>query len=184
MSVRKRLLLCVFISSWTQADTDWKTYSATGCVPDGKRKSGSNVIAYDGFGGICNRSRDKHIDIVCPVIRDFSRSRMPIEVKHSGRSGNQNVDLTCTLRNMKTHHQDGGSNMAAFFASLTPIAIHSTERFTIRHVITDLQQSSIDSHNFGATILTCRLPKSYNSVNGKDVTSCLYNYSIREWDGQ
>lgn len=69
-------------------------------------------------------------------------------------------------------------------ASLTPIAIHSTECFTIRHVITDLQQSSIDSHNFGATILTCRLPKSYNSVDGKDVTSCLYNYSIREWDGQ
>jgi hypothetical protein len=172
------------ISTHLYAGTDWKTYSATGCVPDGKRKAGSNIIRYDGFGGICNLSGEKSVDIVCPVIRDYSSSHMPVRFRHSGRSGNPDADLVCTYRNMRTQASDSGSSMASQFATLTPIKLANNNRFAIRHAVTEIPvQPRKFLTDYGASILTCRLPQSDYTVDGRAVTSCLYNYSIREWDG-
>lgn len=178
-------ILCMFISTGlVYADRDWKSYPATACVPEGTPSGSSDMVYYDNVGGICNLSAQQDIDIICPVVRDFSRSRMPIETRHSGRSGNSNQDLTCVLRNMRTQAEDSGTAMGGFFATLTPIPIHSTDQFSVRQVITDLRHLAIDNHDFGGTVFACRLPRSNFRVDTSNVTSCLYNYSIYEWDGQ
>ena len=50
-----------------------------------------------------------------------------------------------------------------------------------RHVKTEIPL--IDAEDYGATIISCELPRSRNRQDGIQVRSCLYNYSVREFDG-
>ena len=71
--------------------------------------------------------------------------------------------------------------MAGFFAVLKPILSQSEG---IQTQETNLKNSGIHSHDFGSHVLTCILPKTNFTKNKQDITSCLYSYSIQEWDGK
>jgi hypothetical protein len=160
------------------ADTDWKTYPGTSCQAGQRRQS----IDYDAFGGICNTSTQQNVVVHCPIVRDYSQSQFPIFVRHSGRSGNPDVPLRCTLRNMRRGATNSGSAMEAQDVALAEIP--SGTSTTIRNRDTNLIDVALDAEDWGAHVLTCDLPRSMFVSNGQQVLSCLYNFSIREWDGQ
>jgi hypothetical protein len=53
----------------------------------------------------------------------------------------------------------------------------------IRTRDTDLTNIAPDVEDFGSHVLTCDLPESRFVSNGQQILSCLYNYSVQEWDG-
>jgi hypothetical protein len=179
MPIRAVLLLALLcLPDIGYGDTDWKTYAGTSCQAGHRRES----VDYDAFGGICNTSRDRNVVVHCPVVRDYSQSRFLINIRHAGRSGNPDAALRCTLRNMRHGAVNSGSAMQAHAVNLEPIPFVNTT--TIRTRDTDLRNAAIDAEDWGAHVLTCDLPASKFELDGQQVLSCLYNYSIREWDGQ
>jgi hypothetical protein len=156
-------------------DTDWKTYAGAKCQPGHRVES----VDFDAFGGICNTSLQQNVVVHCPLVRDFSQGRFPMFVRHSGRSGNPDVALRCTLRNMRRTAINSGSAMEAHRVDLEPIP--SGGSAIIRTRDTDLA-SGPGAEDWGAHVLTCDLPESRFILNGQQVLSCLYNYSVRERD--
>jgi hypothetical protein len=178
LSLRVLLFVPVLLPGIAWSDTDWKTYAGTSCQAGHRRES----IDYDAFGGICNTSGQQNVVVHCPLVRDFSQSEFPIFIRHSGRSGDPDVALRCTLRNMRRTAVNSGSAMEAHDVQLQPIP--SGNSAIIRTRDTDLINVDLDAEDWGAHVLTCDLPRSRFVLNGQQITSCLYNFSIREWDGQ
>jgi len=153
------------------AGTDWKTYAGTACQA-GHR---SELIDYDAFGGICNTSPDQNVVVHCPLVRDFSQSRFPLFVRHSGRAGS--ATLRCTLRSMRRE-----GTQSAIEHRAVPLTEILVSPFTsIEAKDTDLSRMTTES--WGAFVLTCDLPSSFRLNDGSRIQSCLYNYSVQEWDG-
>jgi hypothetical protein len=150
------------------AGTDWKTYAGTACQA-GHR---SELIDYDAFGGICNTSPDQNVVVHCPLVRDFSQSRFPLFVRHSGTAGR------CTLRSMR---REGASPSAMEHRAIPLTEILVSPFTSIEAKDTDLSRMTTES--WGAFVLTCDLPSSFRLNDGSRIQSCLYNYSVREWDG-
>lgn len=169
--------LLIGVASSATADTNWKTFPGTSC------QTNSSNAFYDGFGGLCNESRREDMSITCAVTRDYSISKFPIELMVSGRSGNPDQDMTCVFRNLRLNAEDSGESMAAFFAEMEPIESNAATTIRTRGPVTNLK-SDIPAEDFGAHVLVCTLPASRFVKDRVQVTSCLYNYSVREWDGQ
>jgi len=172
------LTALLIVPGMTYGDTDWKTYPGTLC----QVHRNPSIAEYDAFGGICNKSMTEDLAILCPLVRDMSQSRFPILIRHSGRSGNTGKAMLCTLRNMKRTAANSGGAMGGFSKDLKPISSAKSEGIQTQE--TDFKNSGIDSHDFGSHVLTCLLPKSNFSNNKQQITSCLYSYSIQEWDGK
>lgn len=172
------LTALLIVPGMTYGDTDWKTYPGTLC----QVQKDASIAEYDAFGGVCNTSTTKDLAVLCPLVRDMSQSRFPILIRHSGRSGNVDKAMVCTLRNMKRTAANSGGAMAGFFSDLQPISSAKSEGIQTKE--TDLKNSGIGSDDFGSHVLTCLLPKSNFSKNKQKITSCLYSYSIQEWDGK
>ena len=163
------------------ADTDWKTFAASEC-------QSNQQVVYATDGSVCNNSSETTAWIHCPTVRDFSTSMLPVEVRHTGRSGDEKQPLKCTLRNMNTTgFEEGDGSIYAYYANLTdihagePASPGSNALLFGRHVITEIPL--IKATDFGATIISCELPRSRMRQNDIPVRSCLYNYSVREFDG-
>ena len=166
------LVALLALTDVAPAGTDWKTYAGTACQA-GHR---SQLIDYDAFGGVCNTSSDQNVVVHCPLVRDFSESRFPIFARHSGRTGSLSQALQCTLRSMR---RMGGtpSSMEHRAFPLTNIDFNGLNLIEAK----DTDISRMTTESWGALVLTCDLPPSF--VDGFQIQSCLYNYSVREWDG-
>lgn len=171
----------IFASSSVFSDTDWKTFAATDC-------QSNQPVVYAADGSICNESTQTTAFIHCPTVRDFSRSMFPVEARHTGRSGDSDLPLKCTMRNMNTiGFGEGDGSIFAYYATLKEIPAGEANSpgtnamLNARHVITKIP--FVKAVDYGATIMSCELPRSRNRQNHIQVRSCLYNYSVREFDG-
>src|SRR5262245_14976673 len=111
-SLTRRIIFVIpflFLPEIALSYTDWKTYAGASC----KSCHRAWTVDYDACGGICNTSVNQNLVVHCPVVRDFSQSRFPIFIRHSGRSGNPDVDLRCTMRTMRRTSNNSGSSMGA-----------------------------------------------------------------------
>jgi hypothetical protein len=178
IGITASLIALLLVPGTTHGDTDWKTYPGTLC----QVHRNPSIAEYDAFGGVCNISTTKDLAILCPLVRDMSQSRFPILIRHSGRSGNTGKAMLCTLRNMKRTAANSGEAVAGFSKDLQPITSAKSEGIQTKE--TDFKNSGIGSHDFGSHVLTCLLPKSNFSKSKQQITSCLYSYSIQEWDGK
>jgi hypothetical protein len=167
------LVALLALTDVAPAGTDWKTYAGTACQA-GHR---SQLIDYDAFGGVCNTSSDQNVVVHCPLVRDFSESRFPIFVRHSGRTGSLSQALQCTLRSMRREAGTAPSAMEHRAFPLTEIPFSGINMIQAK----DTEISRMTTESWGALVLTCDLPPSF--VDGFQIQSCLYNYSVREWDG-
>jgi len=179
----------LLIAGSSHAAEDMKIYPGTMCQPE-KRLA---PVTYDGFGGICNTSGGnlgKDVNIRCPIVRDAGANAwLPQKVTVTGRSGNSDKSVSCTLRVMKKNGPDSGIALAAFFISLPKINVtggSTASRFLIKTV--NGTSSAPIIPDGGPMMLLCTLPRSNRSAqvpggsqnDVKRVTSCITNYSVIE----
>jgi hypothetical protein len=83
--------------------------------------------------------------------------------------------LKCTLRSMRRM----GNTPSSMEDRAFPLADIHFNGFNLIEA-KDTEISRMTTESWGALVLTCDLPPS--NVDGFQIQSCLYNYSVREWD--
>ena len=173
------LATAALTSTAAYAGTDWKTYPAAMCHTDG-------LVIRNEYGAICNNHSNHDVTVDCPIVRDMASSRWPTHIRHSGRTGNSNIALRCSVRSMKRSGTNAGGGIGLSFAYLTYITTPNAYGASGRYIF-DQQTSFAHINNnvlpmqdYGPMMMSCVLPRREH-LGAK---SCLTAYSVREWDGR